>query len=79
VLRRLAREAEVHLYSDAGDQVLTLPGYVAVHGGSAGERTIRLRRPASVEDAFTGERVAEGTATIRTRFGFGETKVCRVQ
>jgi hypothetical protein len=32
-----------------------------------------------VEDAFTGERVAEGTATIRTRFGFGETKVWRVQ
>lgn len=78
VLRHLAREAGVHLYSDAGDQVLTLPGYLAVHGGSAGERRIRLRRTASVTDAFTGERVADGTAEIRTRFGFGETKVWRV-
>jgi hypothetical protein len=31
-----------------------------------------------VTDAFTGERVADGPAEIRTRFGFGETKVWRV-
>jgi hypothetical protein len=79
ILRHLAREAGVHVYSEAGDQVLTMPGYVAVHAASAGERTIHLPRAGRVVEAFTGERVADGTAEIRTRFGFGETKVWRVQ
>jgi beta-galactosidase len=78
VLRHLAREAGVHLYSEAGDQVLTLRGLLAVHAGSAGERTIRLPRAASVVNAFSGERVAEATTEIRARFRFGETKVWRL-
>lgn len=79
VLRHLAREAGVHVFSAAGDQVLTLRGYLAIHAASAGERMIRLRRPADIFDAFSGERVAQDAGEIRTRLGFGETKVWRLE
>ncbi len=78
VLRHLAREAGVHLFSAAGDQVLTLRGYLAIHAASAGDRMIPLRRRADVFDAFTGESVAKGAGEIRTQLGFGETKVWRL-
>ncbi|MCC6579417.1 MAG: beta-galactosidase, partial [Phycisphaeraceae bacterium] len=42
VLRNMARAAGVHIYDDAGDEVVAGPNLVSVHGASTGGRTIRL-------------------------------------
>lgn len=78
VLRHLARQAGAHLFCESGDQVLTLPGYLAIHASSAGERRIRLRRPVDVHDAFTGGLIGRRLPEIRSRLSFAETKVWRL-
>jgi hypothetical protein len=77
VLRRLAREAGVHLYSEADDVVYALPGLLAVHTACPGTRTISLRAPAVVCDAFTGAVVADG-ASFSLTAARGETHVWRL-
>ena len=58
LLRGIARTAGVHIYSGGEDVVYANPFMVAVHARYAGKRTISLPKPASVTDAFTGEKIA---------------------
>jgi hypothetical protein len=50
VLRGIAREAGVHLYSDAGDVLYATPDLLAVHTAVGGPRTFRL--PGAVEVVY---------------------------
>lgn len=61
-LRTLAAEAGVHLYIDQEEPVYATDRLVAVHTGTGGPRTIRLRRScARVTELFSGRIVAENT------------------
>jgi hypothetical protein len=57
VLRGLARFAEVHLYSDAGDVLYATPHLLAVHTAGGGERTFRLPKQVEVVYDLFAERV----------------------
>ena len=55
LLRSIARQAGCHLYCDADEIIYANRSFLAIHAGTPGQRTFRLRRPVDVLDAFTGE------------------------
>lgn len=58
LLRALFRDAGVHLYAEGNDVVYANAGMVALSASAAGERTLRLPRPARLTDALSGETLA---------------------
>ncbi len=74
VLKRLAREAGVHLYSEANDQVFAAYGWLGLHAAVPGERIIRLPAPATVRDAFSGAVLAKGRRAFTVTLERGETR-----
>lgn len=73
ILRNIARQAGVHIYSDGDDFVTANRFMVALHARYAGERVIRLPEPATVYDAMTGETVAERTHEFGVELRRNET------
>jgi len=55
ILRQVYLDAGVHVYVDTDDCFYADAGWVAIHSGPAGPRTIRLPLPAHVRNARTGE------------------------
>jgi hypothetical protein len=62
VLRAIARAAGVHQYVAGDDIVYASESFVAVHTREAGERTVCLRQPADVYEAFDDELLAQGVS-----------------
>lgn len=83
LLREISRGAGVNIYSDCGDQVLTLPGWLAVHAAFDGDRTIRLPDPATLVDFFTGETLTVPAGQPAPRFTVamrrGDTRIWKVR
>lgn len=59
LLRIVARQAGCHLYCDADEIVYANKSFLAIHTGTAGPRTFRLRRPADVIEVFSGKVLAQ--------------------
>lgn len=78
VLRAIARRSEVHVFVDTGDQILAAGPYLALHAAADGKRTVHLRSPASVRDAFTGAVIAEAASRFEVDLERGDTAVWRV-
>lgn len=74
LLRNLARLAGVHIYDDQGDVLFANSGFLAIHTAHAGERLIRLPRPATVTDAMTGEPVGRNVREFRATIPGQETR-----
>ena len=82
LIRGIAREAGVHLYSCSGDPFEANDRFALLHTSTGGDKTISLRAPADVVDVFTGEIVAANAARFtvnvpaeQTRFWFiGDAK-----
>ncbi len=60
VLRKVAKAAGVHLFSDTLDPVEANERFVSFHVRTAGRKTIRLPRKTTVIDVFNREVVAKG-------------------
>jgi hypothetical protein len=73
VIRKIAREAGVHIYSEADDFVAANNWLLAVSAATSGLRTIRLPRALDVTDAMTGALVARSAESFQVRMRFGET------
>ncbi|MFC1451710.1 beta-galactosidase [Verrucomicrobiota bacterium] len=78
VLRELARRAGVHIYTEGGDQVITAPGFLALHAAFKGEHTVHLPQAATVADAITGETVAGAATSFTVTLDCGDTGLWRV-
>ncbi|OPZ31470.1 MAG: hypothetical protein BWZ02_00209 [Lentisphaerae bacterium ADurb.BinA184] len=76
--RRTARAAGVHLYTDAGDQVLAEKELLTLHAARDGERRILLPRRCRVQDAFTGEAVLTAGTEFTVSLPSGATAVWRL-
>jgi hypothetical protein len=55
LLRGIAREAGVHLYSDSEDPFEANDQFILLHTSTAGTKTLTLKAPADVVDVYTGE------------------------
>jgi len=78
LLRAFARDAGVHLYTDAGDQVLAERQLLTLHAASDGERRIKLPHPCTVVEAFTGAVIGEGVSEFSVVLREGETRVWKL-
>jgi hypothetical protein len=77
LLREMGRRAGVSIYSNCGDQVFTGPGLLAVHAAFDGKRTIRLPKPMTLKDVFTGETTAAEAGEFTVDMRRGDTRVWR--
>lgn len=73
VLRELAREAGVHIFTDEEDVFYAGHDYVMLHTVRTGDKKITLPRRADVYDAFTGELVAKNATEFTHRIEAGHT------
>lgn len=79
VIRNIAREAGVHIYSEMDDFVAANNWLLTLCASNDGTRTIRLPRRATVRDAMTGKTVAVGATRWAARMRFGETRIWRME
>jgi len=75
VLRALAKRAGVHVYIDEDAVVYANGSLVSVTVVDPGRRTIRLPRPATVEDGFTGQMLARQASEVDVEFAERESKL----
>jgi len=76
LLRSIARWAGCHLYLDTDDVVYSSRRWLVVHNATeTGEKTIRLRRPSGVFNAWTGKRLAKRAKEFTVRLKRFETGI----
>ena len=79
VLRNIAREAGVHIYTDTDDAVAANDWMLCVCAASDGPRTIRLPKRATVVDALSGETTAKDASHFEVDMKYGETRVWKLE
>lgn len=75
VLRKLARDAGVHIYCDGDEIVYANRSFVGVVVQEPGLRRIRLPEPSSVVDVFAGRLVNERCREFEAEFNRNEAKL----
>jgi hypothetical protein len=65
LLRNLARFAGAHVWIDSDDVLFANRSMLCLHTASAGEKVIRLPRPAAVTDLGSGEASSGTVAELR--------------
>ena len=78
VVRNIAREAGVHIYSDMDDFVAANNWLLTVSAAIGGQRTLRLPRKATIVDAMNDTIVQRDSDTIRVDMKFGETNIWKI-
>jgi hypothetical protein len=58
LLRGIAREARVHIYSDADDVVTANGSFLCIYAPKGGKRTVRLPQRATIVDLIDGKTIA---------------------
>jgi hypothetical protein len=77
LIRRIAREAGVHVYSDSDDLIMAGNSYVSLFATSAGQKTLRMPTSCSLVDAVSGEKL--GPASVfEFEAGLRDTRLFRV-
>jgi hypothetical protein len=79
LLRKLARDAGAHIYVDGDDTVYANASLLSLFADTAGTRTIRLPKPATVEDLFSGETVAKDGTEFQVDMPSESTRLWRVK
>jgi hypothetical protein len=77
LLRNLARFAGAHVWIESNDVLYANRSMLCLHTASAGEKVIRLPRPASVTDLWSGETSAGPVAELRFASPAYRTRVWR--
>jgi hypothetical protein len=72
-LRRLAREAGVHIYCDAGEPLYANSRFLALHTASGGKRTIVLPGKYHVQELFSGHVLGESLTTFEVNLSAPDT------
>ncbi len=75
VLRALAKRAGVHVHVDEDAVVYANNSLVSVTVVEPGRRTMRLRCPSTIEDAFTGETLATDVSEVQVEFAERQSRL----
>ncbi|HPD16787.1 MAG TPA: hypothetical protein PLE19_17710 [Planctomycetota bacterium] len=78
LLRNLARFAGAHVWCESDDVIYANRSLVCLHTASAGDKVIRLPRPAIATDLWTCERSPEPSETIRVAMPAYRTRLWRL-
>jgi len=79
LLRNLAAAAGAHIYVDSDDVVYANRSLLSLTVNAPGPRTVRLPRPATVEDLFTGETVGEKLSEFAIKMPGQSTRLWRTR
>jgi hypothetical protein len=71
----LAKRAGVHAYVNEDAVVYANNSLLSVTVDDPGRRTIRLRRPSTIEDGFTGETLGRDTSELDVEFGERQSRL----
>ena len=77
VLRELARQAGVHIYTDQGDIVMAGNSFLAIHASTGGTKKLVLPAEYSVVDCLTGEGFGRARS-ITFDMKQGDTKLLKI-
>jgi len=75
LLRNIAKRAGVHIYSEKNDVVEADDGFLSITAREEGEREVKLRKRATVEDALTGEIMGKNIDGFKVYMRKGETRL----
>ena len=75
LLRNIAIDAGVHVYSDGNDVIEANEHFFAIHAGDTGEKVIHLPRPARVREALSGVAVGDGIMKWSVPIKKGDTRL----
>jgi hypothetical protein len=78
VIRNIAREAGVHIYSDLDDCVAANSWLLTLCASCDGRRTVQLPRKATVVDAMTGAVVSQRKKSFDVDMKYGETAIWKL-
>jgi hypothetical protein len=78
VLRKMLREAGVHIYTGTGDQAFAVNDLLAVHACFSGTRTIELPCTCEVVDALSGETTANLCSSFDWKASRADTGIWRL-
>jgi hypothetical protein len=76
VLRAVAREAKVHLFTEVDCNVWANGPFLVLHAPAEGAYEVNTGRPTPVVDMLTGQTIAQGPG-FAMPLAFGETRVLR--
>jgi hypothetical protein len=79
LLQGIARYAGVHLYVQNGDMLWANRSFLALYSQSAGSRRLRFPGPRNLEDAYSGQRLAQSVTGIDLEMGLYETRLLMMQ
>ena len=74
-VRRIARDAGVHIYCDTDDNLAAGNGIVSIHCARPGVKTIRFPEPTDAVDLFTGKVLGKGVTEVTFPMKAFETRV----
>lgn len=79
LLRGIARAAGVHLYTDGGDTVYASGGFLAIHTGFAGPRSLHLPQDVrELRDVFDNTSLPVANGETRVTLNAGQTRLWRL-
>lgn len=74
-LRRIFREAGIHLYCDSGCVVTANASWLMLHTREAGTHKVHLRAPASVTEIVTEKKIGDGIKEFETEIPDRSTRI----
>ncbi len=79
LLRSIAKEAGVHLYGDGGDTIYASQGFLAIHTGSAGKKTLHLPKGVQeLHEIFNDSRIPVTNGIVQVDLTFGQTRLWKL-
>lgn len=75
LLRNIAKQAGVHIYSEMDDVVEACDSFLCISARGEGERVIKLEKRATVEDALSHEVLGRDIDKFKLRMKDGETRL----
>ncbi|RMD78283.1 MAG: hypothetical protein D6820_10235, partial [Lentisphaerae bacterium] len=81
LVRNIARQAGVHIYSDAGDVIFADSRFITLFAANqGGERLLCMPQPVTLEDVFSETSLTTSEdGTLRLQVARGETRIYRIR
>ena len=79
LLRRLAKNAGVHLYVESDDLIYATQGFLAIFAGEDGSKRLRLPKACDLYDPYDKKMDARGTREFALEMKKGDTKLWRIR
>ncbi|MEN6403285.1 MAG: beta-galactosidase [Armatimonadia bacterium] len=78
LVKRLARNAGVHIYTESTEPAFVGGGMIGLHTGAARTETLTFPRPTTVTDLMTGELLGTKVKTLKVKLEEPQTRLLKI-